>query len=208
MSGGSEPERSIEVERVYDVAEDTPLPDWTKLPGVTSVDAAEQRSLDARYYDTSELTLALARVAVRRRTGGPDAGWHVKSSAPEGRHEWRWPLGVDADDVPADVAAAVATWAAPPFVRIARIRNARTAYALRDASGALVAEMVDDRVRATADRDGRETAWREWEVELGPAASPEPSWRAAFFAEADALVEGVGGSVSASTSKLGRALGA
>lgn len=208
MAGGREPERSIEVERVYDVVEDTPLPDWTLLPGVAGVDAAEQRSLDARYYDTSEFALARAGVAIRRRTGGPDAGWHVKSSAPEGRHEWRWPLGADSDEVPVDVAAAVAPWGEPPFARIARIRNERTAYALRDGSGGLLAEMVDDRVHATADRGDRESVWREWEVELGPAAPTEPSWRAGFFAAADELIAGVGGAVSASTSKLGRALSA
>ncbi|WP_159499665.1 CYTH domain-containing protein [Microbacterium sp. 18062] len=206
MSTASEPTRSIEVERAYDVDDDTALPDWERLPAIARVDAPEHRALDARYFDTADLALARARVAVRRRTGGSDAGWHVKSSAPEGRHEWGWPLGAD-DDMPQAIIDAVARWASPPFAQIARIRNDRTAYALRDADGGLVAEMVDDRVSAVAGT-GRETLWREWEVELGPAASADADWRAAFFTAVDALVEAAGGRIASSASKLGRALGA
>lgn len=205
-----EPSRSLEVERTYDVEDDTALPDWTALPGVAAVGDAEVRQLDARYLDTEDLALARARVALRRREGGPDAGWHVKISAADGRHEWHWPLDAapaPGDDgvvaVPEDVVGAVARWAAGPFLPLARIRNRRTAYALRDADGALVAEVVDDRVTAVAERRGTQTSWREWEVELGPAA---PADTAAFFAAVDGAVRSVGGWPAASDSKLGRAI--
>lgn len=207
MSAPHEPTRSVEIERTYDADADTPLPDWSTLPDVASVDAAEQRDLDARYFDTPALDLARAKVAVRRRTGGHDAGWHVKSSAPEGRHEWGWPIVDEELVVPDAVADAVANWASGPFVQIARIRNNRTAYLLRDAHGGVVAEVVDDRVRVSQAATDAERAWREWEVELGPAAPADPEWRARFFAAADALVTAAGGTVSASDSKLGRALG-
>ncbi|MFT3798750.1 CYTH domain-containing protein [Microbacterium sp.] len=216
--------RSLEIERKYDVDADTPLPDWDLLPGVATVDAPEPRALDARYFDTPDGRLAAALTALRRRTGGPDEGWHIKQSTPAGRLETQWPLDIedvaDAGDaagapdagaparVPAEVLAALAPIAAPPFVELARIRNARTAYALRDAAGGLVAEFVDDRVIATDVRRGVQTAWREWELELGPAAPGEAGARAALFAVADALVAGVGGRVSASGSKIARALGA
>jgi hypothetical protein len=88
---------------------------------------------------------------------------------------------------------------------LARIRNRRTAYALRDAAGEVIAEVVDDCVRARDERTGAESSWREWEIELGPAA---PADHAAFFAAADALVAAVGGRVAASDSKLARALSA
>lgn len=200
-----EPAHSLEVERKYDVDETTRLPDWTRLPSVTTVDAAEQRALDARYRDTEDLALGRAGVAVRRREGGPDAGWHIKASAPEGKHEWHWPLGADVDeDVPADVVTALAQWATGPFLPLARIRNDRIAYALRDDAGGLVAEVVDDHVSACNERTGAESRWREWEVELGPAA---PDDHAAFFATVDDLVAAAGGRAAASDSKLARAIG-
>ncbi|QEW02806.1 CYTH domain-containing protein [Microbacterium lushaniae] len=209
MTADAEPLRSIEVERKYDVDDSAVLPDWSALPGVAHVDEAEVRELDARYLDTADGALARARVAVRRRSGGPDAGWHVKVSAPDGRHEWQWPLDEETDDpvVPEAVAAAIAQWAQPPFTPLARVRNTRTAYALRDTAGALVAEFVDDRVRARDERSGRESAWREWEVELGPAAPADPDRQAAFFTAVDAAVAAVGARPAASGSKLARTLG-
>lgn len=210
--------RSLEIERKYDVEDATPLPDWTGIPGVVAVGRPELRALDARYLDTADQQLAHARVAVRRRTGGPDAGWHIKISAPDGKHEWGWPLDGDPDaasdddltavPVPDAVVAALAEWAAPPFIPLARIRNARVAYALRDANGGLVAEFVDDRVNARDERGGGESSWREWELELGPAAPSDPVDRAELFAVADTLVLAAGGRIAASGSKLARALGA
>jgi len=205
----SGPSRSIEVERKYDVTDDAPLPDWSALPGVAAVADAELRELDARYFDTDDVALGRARIALRRREGGPDAGWHVKLSGDAGREEWGWPLDASPEplEVPADVEAAVAAWASPPFSPLARVRNRRTAYDLTDAAGAVVAEFVDDRVQARDERSGTETSWREWEVELGPAAPADDAGRAAFFAAVDAAVTAVGGRPAASESKLGRALG-
>ena len=198
------PNHSLEVERKYDVDEAAVLPEWTTLPEVARVDAAEHRALDARYLDTDDQSLSRASVAVRRREGGPDAGWHIKASAPEGKHEWHWPLGDDPDeDVPADVVAALARWATGPFLPLARICNDRVAYALRDEDGRLVAEVVDDHVEAVDERRVVTSRWREWEVELGPAA---PADHAAFFTAVDALVTAAGGRVAASDSKLARAL--
>ena len=211
--GHPEPSRSLEVERKYDVDDAAAVPDWTTLPGVAAVGAAEHRQLDARYLDTADRHLAGAGVAVRRRSGGPDAGWHIKISTPEGKHEWAWPLDEEPAaevmdlPVPAGVVDALARWAEPPFTALARIRNARVAYALTDADGALVAEFVDDHVTARDERRGTESTWREWELELGPAAPADPQQREALFAAADALVADAGGRPAASGSKLARALG-
>lgn len=205
----TEPRSSIEIERKYDVDAETPLPDWSAMPGVAVVGEAEPRELDARYLDTADGRLAAAATALRRRTGGPDAGWHIKRSTPEGKHETQWPLDDPAADeplrVPEPILAELAAVASPPYEVIARIRNARTAYALLDADGGLVAEFVDDRVTATDVRSGRESSWREWELELGPAA-PAATDVDDFFRAADALVRGVGGAPAASGSKLARAL--
>ena len=197
----AEPTTSLEIERKYDADLDTALPDWSSLPGVASVGAPERRDLDARYLDTPDRALATAASALRRRTGGPDEGWHLKQATPEGKLETHWPLDeqpdAEAPAVPEAVLAALAPIARPPFVVLARIRNARTAYALRDAAGGVV-----DALR------GVETSWREWELELGPAAPAHAAERAALFAAADAIVTAAGGRLATSGSKLARALGA
>ncbi|WP_150951517.1 CYTH domain-containing protein [Microbacterium testaceum] len=213
MSAAPDGSSNVEVESKYDVDDDTPLPDWSALPGVTRVGAPEPRDLDARYLDTAGADLARAGIAVRRRTGGPDAGWHVKGPVEgAGRTETQWPLEADVDPdadpvVPEEIQDAVSSVAAPPFTPLARVRNNRTAYALLDADGNEVAEFVDDRVRARDERRGVESAWREWEVELGPAAPTDDEGRAAFFAAVDAAVSAAGGRPAASGSKLARALG-
>ncbi len=203
--------RSVEIELTFDVDDSTPLPDWSSLPGVTSVGAGEVRELDARYLDTPGFSLAVAGFALRRRSGGPDAGWHIKGPKIDGaRVELGWPLG-EADDepVPAPVLAAMAGAeigfsADAALHEIARIRNMRTAYALRADDGALVAEFVDDRVSATEGATGVVRTWREWEIELGPAA---PADSRTFFAAVETAVTASGGRPAASASKLARALG-
>ncbi len=196
------------------MSEVTRIPDLAALPGVARVAPTELRSLDAIYFDTADFALARRAVALRRRTGGPDEGWHVKSSAPEGRHEWGWPLddSLSSDPlamaVPDEVCAAVADWCGDTELRpIARVRNERHAILLHDASGAVVAEYVDDHVEATDLQTGNVARWREWEVELGPAAPADDRGRAEFFGAVDAVVAAVGGVPAASGSKLERALG-
>ena len=204
------PTPAVEVESKLDGDDHTPLPDWSGLPGVAAVGAADRRELDAVYLDTDDLALAHAGYAVRRRTGGPDEGWHIKGprGADGGRVEQQWPLGAD-ERIPDAVAGALpAVATASSLAPIARIRNHRTAYALQGADGGVVAEFVDDRVRATDERGGVERTWREWEFELGPAAPASADERAALFAAAEAAVHAVGGREAASDSKLARTLGA
>ncbi|TQJ32395.1 CYTH domain-containing protein [Microbacterium sp. SLBN-146] len=206
--GGSDPVRSVEIELTFDVDEETPLPDWGLVPGIEAVDAPELRELDARYFDTDALTLARSGYAVRRRTGGPDAGWHVKGPrVGDARVELGWPLGEAEDEVPDHVRDRVSSVATGALMPIARIRNTRTAYVLRDADGGVVAEFVDDRVTASDERAGIERRWREWEFELGPAAPTDADARALLFASVDSAVRAVGGRDAASDSKLARTLG-
>lgn len=202
----TEPSRAIEIERKYDVDVDMALPVWEGIPGVTAVTDGELRALDARYFDTTDAALSRAGVALRRRTGGPDEGWHVKGPREgDGRLELGWPLGED-DGVPGDVAIAIAGWTTSPLTPLARIENDRTAYLLTGPTG-IVAEFVDDRVRATDLRAGKQREWREWEMELGPAAATDAAGREAFFAAVEAAIFAVGGRHAASGSKLARALG-
>ncbi len=167
------------------------------------------RELDARYLDTEGQALAHAGFALRRRTGGPDEGWHIKGPRIEGgRVELQWPLGGDgADVVPAVILAHLSTITDAALTPLARIRNTRTAYALRSADGGVVAEFVDDRVAAVDERSGVERSWREWEFELGPAAPEDGAEREAIFTAVDAAVRAAGGREAASASKLARAMG-
>jgi hypothetical protein len=202
------PARSVEIELKFDVDAGTPVPDWSAVPGVASVTAGERRELDAAYYDDELLSLARAGFALRRRTGGPDAGWHVKGPRREdgGRVELQWPLG-EAGVVPDAVRAELMTVTDASFHPIARIRNTRTAYFLLDASRQVVAEFADDHVRTRDERTGMERSWHEWEIELGPAGPREPAARTAFFAAVERAAKAAGARPAASDSKLARALG-
>ncbi|NHI16618.1 CYTH domain-containing protein [Microbacterium excoecariae] len=196
--------RTIEIERKFDVDPGTPVPDWSTIPGVASVSAGEERHLDATYLDTPSADLARAGYALRRRTGGPDAGWHIKGPLVDGgRVELHWPL---ADGVPPEALAELATLTdGSDLAPLARIVNDRVAYELRDADGGVLAEFVDDRVETTDERSGTRRAWCEWEIELGPAA---PGDRDAFFAEVERVALAAGATAPSSASKLARALGA
>src|SRR6476620_12541223 len=81
-----------EVEDKYDLDEASVLPDFCSLKGVKSVSTVEQQ-LVATYFDTADLALAQAGVVLRRRTGGEDAGWHLKLPLNGARLEIAVPLG-------------------------------------------------------------------------------------------------------------------
>ncbi|GAB3598674.1 CYTH domain-containing protein [Microbacterium tumbae] len=205
-STGSEPSRSVEVERKYDVDAGTPLPVWTGIDGVEETAGGELRELDARYLDTADAALSRAGVAVRRRTGGPDEGWHIKGPrSGDGRLEIGWPLG-EGEEIPDAVRATLSRWTTAALTPLARIENSRIAYLLTGPRG-VVAEFVDDRVAATDLRRGVRREWREWELELGPAAPADAAGREALFAAAEEAIRAVGGRPAASDSKLARALG-
>src|ERR1700739_548988 len=94
---GRKPSRHLEVERKFDVVESTVSPSFEGIAAVAHVDKSPIESLDATYFDTPTQDLARNKITLRRRTGGHDAGWHVKLPAgPEARTEVRAPL--DASD--------------------------------------------------------------------------------------------------------------
>ena len=208
MSGGE-----VEIERKYDVDAAAQMPSLVGAGRVASADAADAFDLDATYFDTAELGLASRHVAVRRRVGGHDAGWHIKwPPLAEGRREQQFPLG-DSDEVPGEVRAALAELVGDePLVPIARIRNHRVATVLRDAEGESLAELADDHVVATDLRAGRsngdERRWQEWEVELLAGGSVgEASDRAALLDAIEERLIAAGAQPPSSGSKLARALG-
>ncbi|WP_399894474.1 CHAD domain-containing protein [Streptomyces sp. BBFR51] len=142
------------------------LPDLTGVGPVASVTAAGPVELDAVYHDTADLRLAGASATLRRRTGGPDAGWHLKLPlAGDTREEVGAPLS---DEVPEALRELVLSRTRGAELRpVVRIRSTRAVRQLRDAEGGVLAELSLDEVRAesTAVGGGR-AEWGELEVEL------------------------------------------
>lgn len=161
--------RQREVERTYAAPAAGALPALTGLPGVA---AGQQSTADlvATYLDTVNLDLARHRTSLRRRTGGEDAGWHLKLGIDKDkRTEVQHPLGDEADGVPSALLDPVrAIVRDHPLVPVATVRTHRLQYDLCDAAGDTLAQVCDDQV--SAERlvgPPLVQEWREWEVELG-----------------------------------------
>ena len=161
----------LEVERKFDVLDSTVSPSFDGLAAVARVERTPSQALDAVYYDTPGRDLAAHRITLRRRTGGSDAGWHLKLPAgPDARTEVRAPLG-DGDEVPAELRDVVLALVRDrPLQPVARITTNRDLHQLYSVGGAPLAEFADDQVTAWADGDETEQRWREWELELSEQA--------------------------------------
>jgi CHAD domain-containing protein len=198
-----------EIERKYDVEEGARVPDVSAVDGIASVETRDPVDLEAVYYDTDDLKLAVRRIVVRRRTGGSDAGWHIKKPAAEGRTELHWPLGDDTGTVPDAILEPVRAWVRDlELSPLARISTRRTAMHLLDADGNGVVEIADDEVTAADVRNGGERSWREWEVELLGGAPDTEEGRTALLDQIEGLIAQAGARPSSSVAKIARALGA
>jgi CHAD domain-containing protein len=166
--------RYLEVERKFEVVESTVSPSFEGLSSVSRAERSPSQQLDAVYFDTPGHDLAAHHVTLRRRTGGNDAGWHLKLPAgPDARTEVRAPLGdgSDADAVPEELLDVVLAIVRDRPVRpVARIASSRTVDVLYGHDGLPLAEFCDDQVTAQAGPDGDEQRWREWELELAEGA--------------------------------------
>lgn len=210
--------RQREVERTYTAPASGILPTLTGLPGVATIRQHAAVDLVATYLDTVDLELARHGTSLRRRTGGHDAGWHLKLGIDqERRTELQHPLGDGpVDDAPVDSAAfddlveAVppglldsvrAIVRDHPLVPVATVRTHRLEYDLCDEAGVTLATGCDDVVRAERlVGPALVQEWREWEVELAGGG------RELFDAVEPRLVA-AGGARATAASKLLRALG-
>jgi CHAD domain-containing protein len=158
----------LEVERKFDVVDSTVSPSFDGLAAVAHVEQGPSYELDAVYFDTPDHDLAAHRITLRRRTGGSDAGWHLKLPAgPEARTEVRVPLGDDGAEVPGELRDVVlAIVRDRPLEPVAHITTNRTLHQLYSADGRALSEFADDQVTAWAEGDEAEQHWREWELEL------------------------------------------
>lgn len=198
-----------EVERKFDLAPGVELPGFDGLPGVASVGGAQVHDLDATYVDSVDLRLIANRITLRRRTGGDDAGWHLKLPRGDGeRDELRRPLGRSARALPAPLRSQVEVHLrGAEVLPVVRLVTRRVVRHLLDGAGSVLAEVADDEVTATV--TGGSTAggtadqtltWREVEVEL--VAGDE-----ALLDAVAARLGQAGARPSDSRSKLAKALG-
>jgi CHAD domain-containing protein len=193
-------EIASETERKFDVPDDFALPSLVGAAGICSADGAETHDLDATYFDTDELTLTQNLRTLRRRTGGGDAGWHLKTPGDGStRTEHRLPLnGKVTNRVPAELAAQVrAIIRRRKLKPVARLRTHRVETPLRDAAGRTLALLAQDRV--TAEAGGEEQRWQEVEVEL---VDGDP----AVLDAIESRLRGAGATPAAGPSKVARAL--
>src|SRR5215469_1824911 len=97
-----------ETEVKYEADPDTVLPPLDDLPQVAGTTQPPDQMLEAVYFDTPDLRLLRAGITLRRRTGGGDAGWHLKLPLGEdSRTEIRLPPGRSPRQVPAELAGLV-----------------------------------------------------------------------------------------------------
>lgn len=188
-----------EIERKFE-SDDSGLPDLTGVAGVAAVIDKGVAHLDATYYDTEDQRLDASSITLRRRTGGSDAGWHLKFPvAPGVRDEIQAPLS---DTLPRTLAGLVRSRVRDAeLVPVVRLRSDRDVRDLVDAEGRLLAEVGVDAVQAERLTGGGGTAqWTEIEVELADGTDP------AFLDKVEKKLRKAGVRPSASTSKLKRAL--
>ncbi|MFF7068305.1 CYTH and CHAD domain-containing protein [Streptomyces pseudovenezuelae] len=188
-----------EIERKYE-SDDSGLPDLTGVPGVETVVDKGVAHLDATYYDTADERLMASSVTLRRRTGGSDAGWHLKFPVSEGvRDEIQAPLS---DTLPDELAALVRSRVRDvELLPVVRLRSDRDVRHLLDADGRLLAEVSVDAVHAERLSGGvGDAQWTEIEVELADGGDP------ALLDKVDKRLRKAGVRPSGSSSKLARAL--
>jgi CHAD domain-containing protein len=209
-----------EVEKKYLAGDGFELPPLAELlggadgePDATVTPLAEgelvQQRLSATDFDTVDQRLAAAGLTLRRRTGGEDAGWHLKIPVGQDeRSEVRLPLGRGTRTVPATLERMVWAHSRGAALRpIAEILTQRTVRRLVDVTGHVLAEVADDRVTARrllptdglGDAAGAAHSWREIEVELGDGD-------VALLAVVDARLRERGLREASSASKLARVL--
>ena len=198
-----------ETETKYEAGPGTALPRLDTLPNVTAARGPDEQQLEAEYYDTADLRLLEAGITLRRRTGGGDAGWHLKLPvAPGSREEIRLPPGRAGGRVPAELADLVrARTRGAPLVSVAAITTLRRVTTLIGQHGESLAEVAEDSVRAVPllaavpAEDARPAIeWREIEVELTGGDG-------ALLAAADSLLRDSGLQRSERSAKLERVLG-
>ena len=153
-----------EIERKYDLAAGgtaalDAVKAMTGTAGIAAVPQQGDQLLDAVDDDTADLRLIGAwGITLRRRTGGQDAGWHLKlPPGADTRDEIRLPLAAPGGAVPEELAAALvrARTRGAALAPVVRIQTSRRVLGLLDGACEALAELAADHVSAQPRRRGR-----------------------------------------------------
>jgi len=214
-----------EIERKYDLAAGgtaalDAVKTMTGTAGIAAVSQQDEQLLDAVYYDTADLRLIGAGITLRRRTGGEDAGWHLKLPAgADTRDEIRLPLAAPAGAVsgtaggraatsraradgavPEELAALVRAYTrGAALAPVVRIQTSRRVLRLLDGAGQILAEIAADHVTAEPSDGSAAASWDEIEAELVTGGS-------ALLTAIDRQLRRAGARPAATATKLQRAL--
>ena len=184
-----------------------PLPDLNGVVDGVTITAPEAVRLETVYFDTADLRLARWGVSLRHRRG---EGWtlklpptHASTDGQAGaplleRDELNFQGGATKPP-PAAVAIVRAYVRTAELVPVARLSTVRRRVRLLDASGARLAEVVDDEVSV---RDGRRVAARFREIEVEVTGDAD-----GIVAPLVARLRGAGAGAPDPTPKHIRALG-
>jgi CHAD domain-containing protein len=191
-------EDHYERELKFDVSADWTLPEPPR-PVAAGVEREVVR-LETTYFDTDARDLLRSRLTLRRRRGDADEGWQLKVPAGAGRTEIRLPPS--GDGVPAELAELTLGVRGGRALRpLATLVTERHVHRLRARGGATLAEIAVDDVTAGPTREaGHPLRWHEVEVELADGDERLLRTLAGWLADS-------GARPSASSSKLGRAVG-
>lgn len=203
----------VEIERKYDIDGQASLPRLNGVGGVAQVRYRPPMALEAVYFDTADRVLSANNVTLRRRTGGTDAGWHVKIGKGDRRIEMQSPLGSEELTVPRRILDLVRVHVrGQALTQIARLTTLRSVVDLMDGQGHPLAEVSDDQVAAMSvgfRAESRVQHWREWEVEVIDAGRVTSSsgGTEAFLDSVGQVLETAGARVSAAGSKVEKVVG-
>ena len=205
MSHASE---QLEIERSYDVASTVPLPDFRAHPLVQDASPQVTFELVAEYFDTEDLQLGRRGSALRHRSGGHDAGWHLKTRVDFGHEEVHWMLPFDPAHAPPTEIANALSWAQLTreliVVASLSVQRTTTRLTLVDSREPAI-EFADDRVESIDRRTGQSRTWREWEIELLQPLDPKRA--ESLLDSLEQMLFEAGAVPSTAASKLHRALG-
>ncbi len=186
------------------------LPDLTGVVDGVVVAPPEAMRLETVYYDTPDLRLARWGVSLRYRAG---EGWTLKLAPSSPAADTRGQAGIlERDELSFSGSAKRPPEAAVAHVRayvrsaqlapVARLSTLRRRIRLLDATGARLAEVVDDEVSV---RDGRRVAARFREIEVEVNQGTEGADR--ILAPLVTRLRGAGAGAPDPTPKYIRAMG-
>lgn len=201
-------QHQLEIERKYELYDlVAPVPDipWNQLESFTPREAVVE-NLDATYFDTASHVLGRARVAVRRRIGGYDQGWHIKFDDADGaRHEVHFALLSQAKRQPAAVGKFLAgVTLGEALEEAVSVKTRRVRTVVEDSSGEPIGEICQDSVHAYHAATEETRIWNEWEIEI---INPDSAQVESFFEQCEFLLADAGIEPSHSVAKVARALG-